>query len=94
MKNKIDNIEILQGDLTSMKLDIIVNAANHTLLGGGGIDGMVHCKAGASLLEECRKLNGCEIGSAKMTNGYNLPCKKIIRADQCIMVIKKKLQFN
>ena len=80
MKNKIDNIEILQGDLTSMKLDIIVNAANHTLLGGGGIDGMVHYKAGASLLEECRKLNGCEIGSAKMTNGYNLPCKKIIHA--------------
>lgn len=80
MKNKIDNIEILQGDLTSMNLDIIVNAANHTLLGCGGIDGIIHYKAGTALLEECRKLNGCEMGSAKMTDGYNLPCKKIIHA--------------
>ena len=80
MQNKINNIEIIQGDLTSMNLDIIVNAANHTLLGGAGIDGMIHYKAGLELLEECKKLNGCEIGSAKMTDGYNLPCKKIIHA--------------
>ena len=80
LKNKIDNIEILKGDLTKMKLDIIVNAANHTLLGGGGIDGVIHHKAGPGLLEECKSLNGCKIGSAKMTEGYNLPCKKIIHA--------------
>ena len=80
MKTKIDNIEILQGDLTEMNIDIIVNAANHTLLGGGGIDGIIHYKAGPELLEECKILNGCEIGSEKMTNAYKLPCKKIIHA--------------
>lgn len=80
MKNKIGNIEIVQGDLTAMNLDIIVNAANHTLLGGGGIDGIIHYKAGQQLLEECKTLKGCEIGSVKMTEGYNLPCKKIIHA--------------
>ena len=80
MRDENYNIEIIQGDLTEMNLDIIVNAANRTLLGGAGIDGMIHHKAGPMLLEECKKLNGCEIGSAKMTDGYNLPCKKIIHA--------------
>ncbi len=80
MNNKNDNIEVILGDLTEMNFDIIVNAANHKLLGGSGIDGVIHRKAGSPLLEECKKLNGCEIGSAKMTDGYNLPCKKIIHA--------------
>lgn len=80
MRDENYNIEIIQGDLTEMNLDIIVNAANRTLLGGAGIDGMIHHKAGPMLLEECKKLNGCEVGSAKMTDGYNLPCKKIIHA--------------
>lgn len=80
MKTEINNIAVLQGDLTEMNLDIIVNAANHTLLGGSGIDGVIHYKAGPQLLDECKKLNGCEIGSAKMTNAYNLPSKKIIHA--------------